>query len=128
MMRIRAWQPAMIALMMIALMWWRSRIAASMRLAEDGGEGDRKNLAAQFVGAAQLPAAPVFCGRGHQKGAHETLGLGIGLGEIADGKAAPGTQDVAGAGAVEKHFSHVPPPSDARARAIAVDLCRKNSG
>src|ERR1700752_4176487 len=107
MMRIRAWQPAM-----IALMWWRSRIAAPMRLAEDGGEGDRKNLAAQFVGDAQLPAAPVFRGRSHQKGAHETLGLGIGLRKIADGKAAPVTQDVAGAGAVEKNFSHVPPPSD----------------
>src|SRR6188472_1810628 len=85
----------------------------SMQLADDGGEGNRKNLATEFIGDAQLPAAPVF-GRGrHHEEAHEALGLGIGFGETSDGEAAPVPQDMAGAGAVEIDFSHVPPPSGA---------------
>src|SRR6185436_18893021 len=72
----------------------------SMQLADDGGEGNRKNLATELIGDAQLPAAPV-------------LGRGIGFGEASDGEAAPVPQDMAGAGAVEIDFGHVPPPSGA---------------
>ena len=82
-----------------------------MQPADEGGEGDRENLAAEFVGDAQLPAAPVFRVGRHQRGAHATVGVREGPGKIAHGGAASVDQFMTVVGAMEMDFGRASPPT-----------------
>src|SRR5207244_2428810 len=84
-----------------------SDMAASVQPAEHGGERDDKNLVAERIGDAQLPAAPVLAVRPRHQRSPQTVGVRAELGKIIQGGAAMVDQEMVGIGAVEIDFGHV---------------------
>src|SRR5689334_442291 len=85
-------------------MWWV--IAASMRLAEDGCEGDRKYLVVEIVADMHDPVAPIFRALFHDQRVDHAGGAFAGLGEVVHHGAELIDANFAGTGAVEIDLGH----------------------
>src|SRR5438445_5269733 len=86
-------------------------MTASMRLAENGGERDFKNLVVEIVADMHDPVAPVLRARFHDHRAHHAGGVIAGLGEVTDHDAELIDANFAGTGAVEIDLGHLRSPA-----------------
>src|SRR4051812_29918211 len=91
-------------------------MATSMRLSENGREGEGEDLVVEIVADMHDPVAPVFRALFHDQRSHHAGGSVARFGEVADGCAELIDANFAGVGAVEielleMDLGHVRSPS-----------------